>query len=52
MPIESDNTSTNEHISEESDISNSDDDDQCDVYIDDQAEIYIRKSRYCMINSY
>ena len=31
MPIESDDTSTNEHISEDSDILNSDDDDQCDV---------------------
>ena len=39
MPIESDDTSTNEHISEESDISTSDDDDQCDVYTDDQPEI-------------
>ena len=39
MPIESDDTSTNEHISEEFDILNLDDDDQCDVYTDDQPEI-------------
>ena len=39
VPIESDDTSTNEHISEDSDILNSDDDDQCDVYTDDQPEI-------------
>ena len=39
MPIESGNISTSEHISEESDILNSDDDDQCDVYTDDQPEI-------------
>ena len=38
VPVESDDTSTNEHISEESDKSNSDDDDQCDVYTDDQPE--------------
>ena len=51
MPIQSDETSTNEHISEESDISNANVDDQCDVYTDDQPEI-LRKSRYCMVNSY
>ncbi|CAF1008288.1 unnamed protein product [Didymodactylos carnosus] len=38
LPAESDDTSTNEHISEESNKSNSDDDDQCDVYTDDQPE--------------
>ncbi|CAF2682152.1 unnamed protein product [Rotaria sp. Silwood2] len=38
VPIQSDDTSTNEHISEESDISNSDGDDHCDVYTDDQPE--------------
>ncbi|CAF2934079.1 unnamed protein product [Rotaria sp. Silwood2] len=38
VPVESDDTSTNEHILEESDKSNSDDD-QTDTYTDDQPEI-------------